>query len=118
MVHQTSGVTLTKSRCRVPDERLRLAVREEVGVDKIVDDGLTGWIDLFELNAHADAAVAPGDTAFGVDIALRSGHPEPHLDLRGGLQRAGGADRDAAATQVEREGRRDHVSETVLDRNP
>ena len=40
---------------------LRFSVGEEVRVDEVVDDRLVGGVDLLELDAHADAAVAPGD---------------------------------------------------------
>ena len=39
-----------------------------MSVHEVVDDRLVGRIDLFELDAHADAAVAPGDAALGVDV--------------------------------------------------
>ena len=63
-------------------ELLCFAVREEMGVDEAVDERLAGRVDLVELDAHADAAVAPGDVTLGVDVALRAGHAEPHLDRR------------------------------------
>ncbi len=37
-------------------------------VDKTVDERLAGGLDVFELDAHADASIAPGDPAFGVDV--------------------------------------------------
>src|SRR5687767_9072635 len=96
---------------------LGFPVGEEVCVDEVVDDALMGGLDPFELNAHADPAVAPGDAAFGVDVALGAGHPEAHLDLRTALERAGRADGDAAVTEVEGQRRGDGVAEAVLDGN-
>ena len=96
---------------------LRFSIRKEVGVHEVVDDGLIGRFDFFELDAHADAAIAPGDTPFGVDVALGSGHPETHADLEAAVERARRADGDAAAAQVERQGRRNRVAEPILDRN-
>ena len=86
-------------------------------VDEVVDERLVGRLDRLELDAHADAAIAPGDASFGVDVPLRPGHPEPHLDLRAALERAGRADGDAAVTEVERQRRGDGVAEPVLDRD-
>src|SRR5262249_27113273 len=71
-----------------------------------------------ELNAHADAAIAPGHAPFGVDIALGARHPEPDADFRAGFERARGADRQPAMSEVEREGGGDGVAEPVLHRNP
>src|SRR6185503_5011295 len=96
---------------------LRFSVAEEVRVDEVVDDRLVDVVDLLELDAHADAAVAPGDLALGVDVLLRSRHPEADLDLGAALERAGGADGDAAVTEVERQRRRDRVAEPVLNRD-
>jgi serine/threonine-protein kinase len=88
---------------------LCLSIGEEMGVDEGVDDGLVRGLDLLELDAHADTAVAPGHETLGVDIALRPRHAKAHLDLRGAVERAGRANRDAAVAQVERERRRDAV---------
>src|SRR5688572_28138870 len=76
--HETAK-TATKARNHESD-RLCFSVGEKVGVDEVVDDHLVGGVDLSELNAHADAAIAPRDLAFRVDIALGSGHTEPDLD--------------------------------------
>ena len=43
-----------------------------MGVNEAVHDGLAGRVDLVELDAHADAAIAPGDVPLGVDVALRN----------------------------------------------
>ena len=48
---------------------------------------------------------------------LRPGHAEAHLDLRAAVERAGRADGDAAAAEVERQRRGDRVAEAVLDRD-
>ena len=45
---------------------LRLPVREEVCRDVFLDLGLVGLVDARELQAHADAAVGPGDLGIGV----------------------------------------------------
>src|SRR5205814_8827623 len=82
---------------------LCFSIGEEMGVDEGVDDGLVGGLDLLELDAHADPAVAPGHTALGVDIALRPRHAETHFDLRGAVEGARRANRDAAVAQVQRE---------------
>ena len=55
--------------------------------------------------------------ALGVDVPLRSRHAEADLDLRAALERAGGADGDAAVTEVERQRRGDRVAEPVLNRD-
>src|SRR3954471_13760658 len=96
---------------------LGFAVREEVRVDEVVDDRLIVRFDFLELDAHADAAVAPRHAPFRVDVALRSRHAEPHLDRRSGVERAGGADGDPAVTEVQRQRRRDRVAVAVLNRD-
>src|ERR1700687_4841747 len=67
---------------------LCFSIGEEMGADERVDDGLVGGLDLLELDAHADAAIAPGRAALCVDIALRAGHAEPQLDRRGLVETA------------------------------
>src|SRR5260370_40606088 len=99
-------------------EILCFSVGEEVRVDEAVDHLLVGRLDLLELNAHADAAVAPRDAPLGVDVLLGPRHAEADLDPCARLERAGRADRDAAVTEVQRQRRRDRVAEAVLDRNP
>src|SRR5712691_7587006 len=84
-------------------------------VDEVVDDRLVRRIDPFELNAHPDAAVAPGDASLAVDVLLRAGHAEANLDLGAAVERAGGADGDAAVTEVQRQSRGDGVAEPVLN---
>src|SRR4051794_10891853 len=79
------------------------AIREEVRVDEMIDHRLGGGFDLVELHPHADAAVAPDDSAFGVEIPLRPRHPEPHLDRRARLERTRRPDRDATVAQIERQ---------------
>ena len=64
------------------------SVAEEVRVDEVVDDPLVGRVDLLELDAHADAPVAPGHASLGVDIALGTRHPEADLHFRGAVERA------------------------------
>src|SRR5947209_6760807 len=97
---------------------LCFSVGEEVGVDEAVDHLLVGRLDLLELNAHADTAVAPRDASLAVDVLLRARHAEADLDLGAQLERAGRADRDAAVTEVQRQRRRDRVAEAVLNRDP
>src|SRR5258708_38340758 len=87
-------------------ELLRFPVAEEVGVDELIDDRLVGRIDFFELDAHADAPIAPRDAPFGVDVALRARHAEPHFDFGAVLERARRPDGDAAVAEVERQRRR------------
>src|SRR5476649_1528918 len=108
--------SVAASECSM-SEILRFSVAEEVRVDEVVDDCLVGGIDDLELNAHADAAVAPGHVPFGVDVLLRSGHAEADFDLGGAVERAGRPDRDAAVAEVQRQRRGDGVPEAVLDRN-
>src|SRR5262252_9453739 len=96
---------------------LRFSIAEEVRVDEVVDDRLVGGIDDFELHAHADAAIAPRHVPFSVDVLLGPGHPEPDLDLRAAVERARGADCDAAVAEVERQRGGDRVAEAILDRN-
>src|SRR5712692_7367960 len=50
---------------------LSFSVGEEVRVDEAVDHLLVGRLDLLELDAHADAAVAPRDAPLAVDVLLR-----------------------------------------------
>src|SRR4051812_12625180 len=88
---------------------LRFSVAEEVRVDEVVDDRLVRGIDDLELDAHADAAVAPRDVSLCVDVLLRSRHAEAHLDLRGAVERAGRADRDAAVAEFQRQRRSNRV---------
>src|SRR5947208_10359589 len=98
-------------------QMLRLSIAEEVRVDEVVDDRLVRGLDRFELNAHADAAIAPRDVSLGVDVALGAGHAEADLDLRARLERARRANGDAAVAQIERQRRRDRVAEPVLERH-
>ena len=42
-------------------------------VDELVDGRLIHRFHLFELEPHADAAVAPGDAALRFDVALEPG---------------------------------------------
>src|SRR5438128_3267707 len=93
------------------------SIAEEVRVDEVVDDPLVGRVDLLELDAHADAPVAPRDAAFAVDVFLGPGHPEPDLDLRAAVERARRPDGDPAVTEVESQRRGDLGAETVLDRD-
>src|SRR5258706_4788250 len=94
--------SVAASECSMA-EILCFSVGEEVRVDEAVDNRLDGRLDLLELNAHADAAIAPRDAPFAVDVLLRSGHAEADLDLGAQLERAGRADRDAAVTEVQRQ---------------
>src|SRR2546423_812071 len=112
----TSRHSVAASGCPM-SEILRFSVAEEVRVDELVDDRLVGRIDDLELDAHADAAVAPRHVPFGVDVLLRSRHAEAHFDLGAVVERAGGADGDAAMAEVERQRRGDRVAEAVLDRD-
>src|SRR5204862_2189966 len=93
------------------------SVGEEVGVDERVDDSLIGGIDFFELNAHADPPVGPGHAALGVDVLLRSGHPEPDFYLDGTVERAGRANGNAAVAQVQRQRGGNGIAKSVLDRD-
>src|SRR5262245_63981804 len=86
-------------------------------VHEVIDEGLARSLDRFELNAHADAPIVPRHAPLGVDLARRAGHAEAHRDLRARLEWAGGANRDPAATQIERRRGGDGVAEPVLDRN-
>src|SRR5438270_10235799 len=86
-------------------------------VDEVVDDRLVGRFDRLELNAHADAAIAPRDASFGVDVTLGAGHAEANLDLRARVERAGGTDGDAAVAQIECQRGGDRVAKSILDRN-
>ena len=52
---------------------LGFAVREEVRVDEVVDDRLVRRIEGLELDAHADAAIAPRHATFGVESRLAPG---------------------------------------------
>src|SRR5260221_12413766 len=73
-------------------EILCFSVGEEVRVDEAVDHLLVGRLDLLELNAHADAAVAPRDAPLGVDVLLGARHPEAHPAPAARLARSGRAD--------------------------
>src|SRR5689334_6376513 len=96
---------------------LRFPIGEEVGVDEVIDDRLVCRIDRFELNAHADATIAPGHTPFGVDIPFRARHSEPHPDLRAGFEWARRPNRKATVPQIQREGGGNRVAEAVLNRD-
>src|SRR5206468_4465904 len=76
-----------------------------------------GRVDLLELDAHADAPVAPRDAALAVDVFLGPGHAEPDLDLRTAVERARRPDGDPSVTEVEGQRRGDRVAEPVLDRD-
>src|SRR5262245_29449051 len=93
---------------------LSFPVGKEMRVDEVVDEGLVGRLDALELHAHADAAIAPRHPAAHVDVTARSGHPEPDLDSRAGVEGARGADRKPAAAQVKRQRGGDRVAEAVL----
>src|SRR5437762_8637814 len=41
-----------------------------------------------ELDAHADAPVAPRHASLGVDVALRAGHAGPDFDFRCAVERS------------------------------
>src|SRR4051812_26800038 len=97
---------------------LRFSIAEEVRVDEVVDDRLVRRIDDLELDAHADAAIAPRDVAFGVDVLLGARHAEADLDLRSALERAGRPDGDAAVAEIEGQRGGDRVAEPVLNRDP
>src|SRR6187397_1912219 len=88
-----------------------------MGVDEAVHDGLAGRVDLIELDAHSDAAIAPGDVTLRVDVALQSRHPEPHLDRCGAFEGTCGADGEPPVAQVERQGGGDRVAKPVLYRD-
>src|SRR5258708_39259259 len=94
---------------------LSFSVAEEVGVDELIDDRLVGRVDFVELDAHADAPIAPCHASFGVDVALRARHPEPHFDSGAVLERARRPDVDAAVAEVQRQRRRNRVAEPVLN---
>src|SRR4051794_5148911 len=110
----TSRHSVAASECSM-SEILRFSVAEEVRVDELVDVRLVGRIDGLELDAHADAAIAPRHVPVRVDVLLRSGHAEAHFDLGAVVQRTRGADRDAAVAEVQRQRRGDGVAEAVLD---
>src|SRR5262249_160754 len=93
-------------------------IREEVRVDEVVDDGLMAGIDRLELSAHADVAIPPRDVPLGFDVALRSRHPEPDLDLGARFEGARRADGDPAVAQVERQCGGNRVAEAVLNGDP
>src|SRR5947209_7557760 len=86
-------------------KRLGFPIREEMLIDEVVDDRLMRGVDLLELNAHADAAVAPRDVPFRLDVALRPRHAEPDLDFRPRFERARRADRNPAVAQIQRQRR-------------
>src|SRR5688572_17473793 len=92
-------------RQTVNGERLAFSAAEEMRVDELVDEALIGRLDLVELQPHAVAAIAPRDSSFGVDVALRSGKAEPDSNPGAVVERAGRADCDAATAQVQRERR-------------
>ena len=98
-------------------DHLALPAAEEMRVDEFVDSGLILRLDLLELQSHAVAAIAPRDAAFGVDVALGTGQAVSKPHLRAILERAGGANRDAAAADVQRERSGDGVAESIRDGN-
>src|SRR6478752_7934060 len=97
--------------------RLGATVAEEVRVDEGVDGGLIGRFDLFELQAHADAPVAPRDARLDLDFTGCGREPEPHAGRGARIERAGGPDGDPAAREIQRERRRDCVAEAISDRD-
>ena len=84
-------------------------------VDELVDRGLILRFHFVELQAHAVATVGPGDSSFGIDVALGARQPEAKANFRGVLERARGSDRDAAAAEVQRQRCGDRVAEAVGD---
>ena len=78
---------------------------------------LIGGIDALELQSHPDSRVAPAHARVGIDVFLRAGQPESQARLRVDLERAGRADRDAAAAQIQRQRRGDRVADAIGDRN-
>src|SRR2546422_3201203 len=86
-------------------------------IDKLVDGTLIDGVDLLELQSHAVSAIAPGHAAFRIDVALGARQPEAQPHLRTAFERAGGADGDAAAAEVQGERRGDGVAEAIRDGN-
>src|ERR1700704_6100130 len=88
-----------------------------MSVDERVDDSLVGGLDLLELDAHADPAVAPGHASFSVDVPLGPRHAKTHFDFGGAVERTGRPNRDAAVAQVERQRGGDGIAEAILNRD-
>ena len=55
--------------------------------------------------------------AIGVDVVRRAGQAEAHADWRAGLERGGGADRDAAVAEIQGQRGGDGVAKAILDRD-
>src|SRR5262245_54816212 len=85
--------------------------------DEIVDRGLIGGYHLGELQAHAVAAIRPGEAALGVNVLGRARQAEAHLHYRPALERVGSADRETAVADVQRERRGDRIAKPVRDRD-
>src|SRR5262245_55058454 len=94
------------------------SIREEVAVDELVDGRLIAWSDLLELQSHPDAPIGPGHACLRFDIACCPGQPKADLQARALIERARRADREAAATQVQRQRRGDGIAEPISHRNP
>ena len=76
-VDARAGRKYRDARCGLYGRReLGFAVRKEMRLHEVVDRRLGSGIHLRELQAHADAAIAPRDARFGVDVLLRAGNPE------------------------------------------
>src|SRR4051812_39451401 len=86
-----------------------------MGVDVSGDDALIVLRQADELEAHADAAVAPRDLGRDVDILLAHRHAESRLDGGADLQRARRPHGNAAAADVQRDRCRDRVAEAISD---
>ena len=79
-------------------------------IDEFVDGGLILRLDLLELQSHAVTAIAPGDAALGVDVALRARQAMSEAHFRVVLERAGGTNGYAPAAEVQRQRSGDGVA--------
>src|SRR5688572_33472236 len=81
---------------------LRLPVREEMRLDERVDGSLRFVLEFDELDAHAEARHRPRDACFRLQIEAAGGQAEAHAEHRAVVERARGANGQAALADIER----------------
>ena len=90
---------------------------EEVRFDEPVDQRLVGRLDLRELHAHAGLLVAPAARRFRLHLRFDPGSANLSLSTVPRTSGPVGADRHAAAAQVQRQRRGNRLADPVRHRN-
>src|SRR4030095_15938847 len=85
-------------------------------LDVVIDLRLVCHADLGELHTHSQPPICPRHPGLDIDLVFSAGKAEAHSHGRIQSKGAGGSDRKATAADVDRQGRRDRVAETVRDR--